>query len=42
MVTSKISPMPTGLVDGFNVDEIQDLAAFVLAGGDRKSKMFGK
>jgi putative heme-binding domain-containing protein len=42
MVTSKISPMPTGLVDGFNVDEIQDLAAFILAGGDRQSKMFRK
>jgi putative heme-binding domain-containing protein len=42
MVTSKISPMPTGLVDSLQLDEIQDLVAFLLSRGDRKNEMFRK
>jgi putative heme-binding domain-containing protein len=39
---SKVSPMPTGLLDTFNQDEILDLVAFVLSRGDRKHEMFRK
>ena len=42
MIMSKTSPMPTGLVDTLQVDEIQDLVAFLLSRGDRKNEMFRK
>lgn len=32
---SKLSPMPAGLVDGLNADELRDLLAFLLARGRR-------
>ena len=38
--TSKVSPMPTGLLDTLEEDEIADLAAFLLSRGDRKAKYF--
>ena len=40
MVTSKLSMMPTGLIETLKEDEILDLAAFLLSRGDRKNKMF--
>src|SRR5262249_55690878 len=40
MKTSKISMMPTGLLDGFKEDEVVDLMAYLLSRGDRKHKMF--
>jgi putative heme-binding domain-containing protein len=42
MVTSKVSPMPVGLIDTLNLEEIQDLTAFLLSRGDRKNGMFKK
>jgi putative heme-binding domain-containing protein len=38
--TSKVSPMPTGLVDTLTVEEILDLTAFLLSRGDRGHEMF--
>ena len=40
MGTSKLSMMPTGLIDSLKEDEIIDLVAFLLSRGDRKNKMF--
>jgi putative heme-binding domain-containing protein len=37
---SKVSMMPKGLLDTFNEDEILDLMAYVLSGGDRRQRMF--
>ncbi len=37
---SKISPMPEGLLGLLTQEEILDLAAYVLSGGERKSAMF--
>ena len=37
---SKVSLMPTGLLDTFTEDEILDLAAYLLSRGDRKHAMF--
>ncbi len=38
--TSKVSPMPDGLLDTFKEDEIADLVAYLLSGGNRKHKLF--
>lgn len=40
MEPSKVSPMPEGLLNMLKQDEILDLAAYVLSGGDPKNKMF--
>jgi putative heme-binding domain-containing protein len=40
METSKVSMMPTGLLDTFKEDEILDLMAYLLSRGDRNHKMF--
>ena len=40
METSKVSPMPNGLLDTFKEDEIIDLMAFLLSRGDRNHKLF--
>jgi hypothetical protein len=37
---SKSSPMPEGLLGLLTADEIADLTAYVLSGGDRKHAMF--
>ena len=37
---SKTSPMPEGLLGLLTQEEILDLTAYVLSGGDRKSAMF--
>lgn len=39
---SKISPMPPGLLNLLTQDEILDLCAYVLSGGDPKNAMFKK
>jgi hypothetical protein len=39
---SKVSMMPTGLLDTFKEDEILDLFAYLLSRGDRNHKMFQK
>jgi hypothetical protein len=39
---SDVSPMPTGLLDTFQADEILDLMAYVLSRGDRNHVMFQK
>jgi putative heme-binding domain-containing protein len=39
---SKISMMPTGLLDTFKEDEVLDLMAYLLSRGDRNHKMFQK
>ena len=38
--TSKISPMPDGLLDTLKEDEIVDLMAFLLSRGDRKARFY--
>jgi hypothetical protein len=40
MEPSKVSMMPTGLLDTLKEDEVLDLMAFLLSRGDRKSEMF--
>ncbi|MEQ2008413.1 MAG: c-type cytochrome [Limisphaerales bacterium] len=40
MEPSKISPMPEGLINMLKQDEILDLVAYVLSGGDAKHAMF--
>jgi putative heme-binding domain-containing protein len=37
---SKVSMMPSGLLDTFKEDEILDLVAYLLSRGDRTNKMF--
>jgi putative heme-binding domain-containing protein len=39
---SRVSMMPTGLLDTFKEDEILDLMAYLLSRGDRHNKMFQK
>jgi putative heme-binding domain-containing protein len=39
---SKQSPMPTGLLNRLNQDEILDLMAYILSAGDRKNAMFAQ
>jgi putative heme-binding domain-containing protein len=38
--TSKVSPMPTGLLNYLAEDEVLDLMAYVLSGGQPNNKMF--
>jgi putative heme-binding domain-containing protein len=42
METSKVSMMPTALLDTFQDDEILDLMAYLLSRGDRNHAMFQK
>jgi putative heme-binding domain-containing protein len=37
---SKVSTMPAGLVDSFNANELRDLTAFILSGGNPDHPMF--
>jgi hypothetical protein len=37
---SKVSPMPTGLLDSLREDEILDLITYMLSRGNRKHAMF--
>ncbi len=36
------SLMPSGLINGLNPDEVRDLIAFILAGGNRNNPMFAR
>ena len=38
--TSKVSPMPEGLLNLLTKSEVMDLVAYVLSGGDRDSELF--
>ena len=41
----KVSPfslMPPGLINSMNPDEVADLIAYILSGGDKRNKMFKK
>jgi len=40
MEPSKVSPMPEGLINMLKQEEILDLVAYVLSGGDAKHAMF--
>jgi len=40
MELSKTSPMPAGLLGLLTAEEIRDLTAYILSGGDRNSVMF--
>jgi hypothetical protein len=40
MEFSKVSPMPEGLLQLLTTEEIADLTAYVLSGGDKKHAMF--
>ena len=42
MKPSKLSMMPTGLLDTFKEDEVLDLMAYMFSRGDRKHSMFKK
>ena len=42
MKPSKVSMMPTGLLDTFKEDEVLDLMAYMLSRGDRNNAMFKK
>ena len=42
LVVSKTSPMPVGLFDRMTRDEILDLTAYLISGGDPKHDLFGK
>jgi hypothetical protein len=37
---SDSSLMPPGLINGLNEDELRDLVAFILSGGDPYNRMF--
>jgi putative heme-binding domain-containing protein len=39
---SKLSPMPDGLLNLLQEDEVLDLLAYLLSGGDRENKMFAR
>ena len=41
MFVSKVSPMPVGLLNPLTKDEILDLIAYLISGGDAKHKFFG-
>ncbi|HBE67627.1 MAG TPA: hypothetical protein DDW52_05705 [Planctomycetaceae bacterium] len=39
---SKVSTMPKGLLDGLNRDEVLDLIAYLISGGDSQHPVFGR
>lgn len=39
---SPVSLMPPGLINSMNADEVKDLVAYLLSGGDQRNKMFKK
>ena len=42
LVVSKVSPMPAGLFNRMTKDEILDLTAYLISGGDSKHELFQK
>jgi cytochrome c1 len=39
---SPISQMPPGLINGLNAEEVRDLIAYLMSGGDPKDKVYGE
>ena len=39
---SPVSLMPAGLINSMNQDEVADLIAYILSGGDKRNKVFKK
>ena len=40
---SDVSQMPKGLIDGLNAEELRDLLAYLMSGGNRgNKKIYGK
>ena len=37
---SGVSPMPPGLINGLKEDQVADLLAFLISGGDPANRMF--
>ncbi len=37
---SPISQMPTGLINSLNAEELRDLIAYLLSGGNKRSSVF--
>jgi putative heme-binding domain-containing protein len=37
---SKVSQMPTGLIDALNEEELRNLLAYIMAAGDKKAKVY--
>ena len=42
LTPSKVSQMPAGLLNSLNRDEIRDLTAYIMSGGNPKHKSFEK
>ena len=42
MVVSKTSQMPTSLIDELNEEELRDLIAYLISGGNQKDSVFKK
>ena len=42
LTPSKVSQMPAGLLNSLNGDEMKDLAAYIMSGGNSKHKSFEK
>ena len=42
LIVSKTSPMPTGLFDRMTKEEILDLTAYLISGGDPKHEFFAR
>ena len=40
IVSSKISQMPLGLIDGLSEEELKDLMAYVMSAGDRRARVY--
>ena len=40
LVSSKISQMPIGLIDGLNEEELKDLMAYIMSAGDRRARVY--
>lgn len=39
---SSVSQMPPGLINGLNAEEVRDLIAYLMSGGDPKDKVYGE
>lgn len=42
IIPSKISQMPTELINKLNEDELRDLIAYLISGGDPKNRVYGR